>query len=512
MQQVARFDDLREDRGTRVTVSDTPILLVRSGADVHAFSADCPHAGAPLEEGALCNGRIVCPWHKGTFDASDGSVVEPPALVGLQRYPVSIENGNVLVSGIAEPAEPTKPAPGARPGNDNRTMAVIGAGAAGAAACAALRQAGFEGRLVLAGAERVAPYDRTSLSKFVLAGDMPPDEVPPLLPPDFLAAHRIERIDAEVVRLDASTRQIELSNDTKLQADAVLVCTGGIPKPMKEPGANLKGVHLLRTREDAVSILASLEGAKRAVVVGASFIGLEVASCLRKRNIDVTVVSPGHVPFARQFGEAIGGMIKKLHEENRVVFRMPARVASFLGDGAVSAVELQGGEKVLADVVIVGTGVRPATDFIDGLELADDGGVPVDSTMRAAPGIYAAGDIARFPLPRSAETVRIEHWRVAQQHARVAAANMAGVEERYVGVPFFWTYHFGKNLEYLGHASQHDDVVIDGDLDAQDFIAYLLHEGQVAAVVACQREAATARLAEAMRASLTLDEARRAVG
>jgi NADPH-dependent 2,4-dienoyl-CoA reductase/sulfur reductase-like enzyme len=132
--------------------------------------------------------------------------------------------------------------------------------------------------------------------------------------------------------------------------------------------------------------------------------------------------------------------------------------------------------------------------------------------MRAAPGIYAAGDIARFPLPRSAETVRIEHWRVAQQHARVAAANMAGVEERYVGVPFFWTYHFGKNLEYLGHASQHDDVVIDGDLDAQDFIAYLLHEGQVAAVVACQREAATARLAEAMRASLTLDEARRAVG
>jgi NADPH-dependent 2,4-dienoyl-CoA reductase/sulfur reductase-like enzyme/nitrite reductase/ring-hydroxylating ferredoxin subunit len=506
MHQVARFDDLREDRGTRVTVSDTPIMLVRLGDEVRAFSADCPHAGAPLEEGAICNGRIVCPWHKGTFQIGDGSVVEPPALVGLQQYPVSIENGNVLVSATPR----SEPEPG--PATDKRTMAVIGAGAAGAAACAALRQAGFEGRLVLAGAEQVAPYDRTTLSKFVLSGDMPPDDVPPLLSPDFLSTHRVERIVSEVVRLDASTRQIELSNDTTLQADAVLVCTGGVPKPMNVPGADLKGVHFLRSREDAVSILASLEGAKRAVIVGAGFIGLEVASCLRKRNIDVTVVSPGQVPFASQFGEAVGGMIKKLHEENRVVFRMPAKVASFLGNGAVNAVELQGGEKVLADVVIVGTGVRPATDFIDGLPLADDGGVPVDSAMRAAPGVYAAGDIARFPLPRSGETLRIEHWRVAQQHARVAAVNMAGGDEHYVGVPFFWTYHFEKNIEYLGHASQHDEVVVDGDLDAQDFIAYLLHEGKVAAVVACQREAETARLAEAMRAVLTLDEARRAAG
>jgi apoptosis-inducing factor 3 len=506
MHQVARFDDLREDRGTRVTVSDTPILLVRVGDEVRAFSADCPHAGAPLDEGAVCNGRIVCPWHKGTFDVSDGRVVEPPALVGLQHYPVSVENGNVLVSDQAR-AEPQPTA-----GTDNRTMAIIGAGAAGAAACAALREAGFEGRVVLTGMERTAPYDRTSLSKFVLAGDMPPDEVPPLLPPEFLSAHRIERIEAEVLRLDASTRRIELSNDATLAADAVLICTGGIPKPMKAPGADLKGVHLLRTRDDAVSILASLEGAKRAVVVGASFIGLEVASCLRKRNIDVTVISSGHVPFAPQFGEAVGGMIKKLYEENRVVFRMPAKVTSFLGDGAVNAVELEGGEKVLADVVIVGTGVRPATDFIDGLGLADDGSVPVDSAMRAAPGIYAAGDIARFPLPRTGETVRIEHWRVAQQHGRVAAANMNGADERYVGVPFFWTYHLGKNIEYLGHASQHDEAVVDGDLDAQEFIAYLLHEGKVAAIVACQREAATARLAEAMRAPLTLDEARRVAG
>jgi len=177
----------------------------------------------------------------------------------------------------------------------------------------------------------------------------------------------------------------------------------------------------------------------------------------------------------------------------------------------VNAAELDSGEKLPVDVVIIGTGVRPATDFLHGVELADDGGIPVDSSMHVvglAPGLYAAGDIAQFPLPRSDETLRIEHWRVAQQHARVAALNMAGGEEHYTGVPYFWTYHFGKRLEYLGHASEHDEVVIDGDLDAQAFIAYLMKDGHVAAAVTCDREAPAARLAEAMRSPLTLAQAR----
>jgi len=504
MQQAAKFDDLPEDRGTRVSIADTPVLLVRQGDKVHAFSADCPHAGAPLEQGAICNGRIVCPWHKGTFAIADGSLIEPPALAGLQRYPVAIENGNVLVS----PEAQTEPAHTATA--DTRTMAVIGAGAAGAAACATLREAGFDGRLVLIGPEHGMPYDRTVLSKFVLAGDMPPEQIPSLLPDDFLSTQRIERVEANVVKLDTGAKQIDLSNNLTLHYDAALICTGGIPKPMDVPGSNLRGIFLLRSRDDAAMILAALEGARKALIVGASFIGLEVASSLRKRGLEVTVAAPGRVPLASQFGDELGQMFQRLHEKNGVVFRMQSKVAAFLGDDIVSEAELESGEKLPVDVVIIGTGVRPATDFLHGVQLADDGGIPVDSSMRAAPGLYAAGDIAQFPLPRSNKTLRIEHWRVAQQHARVAALNMAGGDEHYTGVPYFWTYHFGKSVEYLGHASEHDEVVIDGDLDAQAFIAYLMKDGQVAAAVACDREAPAARLAEAMRSTLTLAQARSA--
>jgi NADPH-dependent 2,4-dienoyl-CoA reductase/sulfur reductase-like enzyme/nitrite reductase/ring-hydroxylating ferredoxin subunit len=504
MQQAAKFDDLPEDHGTRVTVSKTPILLVRQGNEVHAFSADCPHAGAPLEKGAVCNGRIVCPWHKGTFAISDGSLIEPPPLAGLKRYPVALENGNVLVSPEAE-EEPEH-----TPAADTRTMAVIGAGAAGAAACAALREAGFDGRLVLIGPEHGMPYDRTTLSKFVLAGDLPPDEIYPLLPDDFESTQRFERIEAKVVKLDSAAKQIELPNEPTLHYSAALICTGGIPKPMDVPGANLRRVHLLRSRDDAAMILASLETARKALIVGASFIGLEVASSLTKRRIGVTVVAPGKVPLGSQFGDELGRMFQRLHEKNGVVFHMQSRVKAFLGDDIVREAELESGEKISADVVIIGTGVRPATDFLHGVDLANDGGIPVDSSMRAAPGLYAAGDIAEFPLPRSSKTLRIEHWRVAQQHARVAALNMAGGDEHYTGVPYFWTYHFGKRFEYLGHASEHDEVVIDGSLDSQTFIAYLMKDGNVAAAVACDREAPAARLAEAMRSTLTLAQARRA--
>jgi NADPH-dependent 2,4-dienoyl-CoA reductase/sulfur reductase-like enzyme/nitrite reductase/ring-hydroxylating ferredoxin subunit len=504
MEKVARLADLPLERGTRVKIGETPILLVRDGDAVHAYTADCPHAGAPLEKGALCHGRIVCPWHKGTFEISDGSLVEPPALHGLTRYASTIEDGDVYVS--PEPLEPDARAPA----GGTATMLVAGAGAAGAAACVTLREAGFDGRIVLAGTDASVPYDRTALSKFVLAGDMPPGDVPPLFDPALFSAQRIERVESDVVALDASKRRAQLANGTAVDYDAALVCTGGTPQPLDVPGAKLANIHLLRNRDDASGIVDALKHCRRAVIVGASFIGLEAASCLRKRNIETIVVAPQKVPFAKQFGERIGVMFKQLHEHNGVSFRMERNVAAFEGDAAVQTVVLDDGEHIAADVVIVGTGVKPATSFVAGIALADDGGIDVDSGMRAAPGLFAAGDVARFTLPRAQTRLRIEHWRVAQQHARVAAYNMAGASRVYEGVPYFWTYHFGKRFDYLGHVTEPDDVVIDGDLDAQQFIAYLLKDGKVGAVVACEREDQTARLAEAMRETLTLDAAREA--
>jgi apoptosis-inducing factor 3 len=510
--KVARADELPAERGTRVCIKDddareTPILLVRDGELVRAYSADCPHAGAPLEDGVICNGRIVCPWHKGTFELSDGSLVEPPPLKALTRYPVTLKDGDVFVSLQADEAGLSKPAPG----KSDKTMLIAGAGAAGAAACAALREAGFSGRIVLAGHDAAKPYDRTSLSKFVVSGDMPADEVPPLLDDDFFEEHAIERVESNVMHVDAKSKHVELVNGSKYDYDAALICTGGVPKPLDIPGANLAHVHLLRRLDDANAILSTLNELPehaRAVIVGASFIGLEVASCLRKRGIDVTVVAPGNVPFARQFGTRIGEMFRKLHEKNGVTFHMNAHVGAFRGGNAVREVMLDSGERLAADMVIAGTGVEPATDFLTGVALDKDGGLAVDTTMGAAPDLFAAGDIARFTLPRTNESVRIEHWRVAQQHARVAAYNMAGIEREYDGVPYFWTFHYDKTFEYLGHAEDPDRIEIDGDLDAQHFIAYLLKGGEVRAIVACEHDRAVGKLAEAMRETLTLDEAR----
>lgn len=406
-------------------------------------------------------------------------------------------------------------------------MAIVGAGAAGAAASAALRECGFGGRIVLIGKEPGVAYDRTSLSKFVVAGDMAPDGVPPVLSPDFYENQHVERIEAEVVRLDAANRRIELADGRHLDYDAALVCTGGTPKPMKLPGLDLAHVHTLRSREDARAILSSLREGAKAVILGSSFIGLEVASSLRKLHVDVTVISPEEVPFAAQFGQTIGEMFMRLHLGNGVKLRMKSQAKALEGDAAVRRVVLESGDIVEADLVIIGTGVQPATTFLDGVDLAEDGGIPVDASMRAAPGLYAAGDIARFPLAHTGKPTRIEHWRVAQQHARVAAHNMAsgGGEageagkpsdsgpkapegESYTGVPYFWTYHFGKRFDYLGHASGKSEVVVDGSLDTQAFIAYQVEDGHVASVIACDREAATARLAEAMRNPLTLADAR----
>ncbi|WP_434382009.1 FAD-dependent oxidoreductase [Melittangium boletus] len=496
---MARLAELEETRGTRVDVGEEKILLVRVGDTVHAYQATCPHAGGPLEEGAILGGRILCPWHKGTFRVSDGALCEPPALDSLARYPVRVEDGEVYVSPEKQPA------PVLRKAADARTFVIVGAGAAGAAAASALREFGFGGRVVLVGHEPRAPYDRTVLSKLVLSGEMPPEEVPPLRPPGFYAAQGIERLKSRVKWLDVKARSVELEDGRRLTYDAALVAPGGEPKRLKVPGEELEGVSVLRTLEDAERLLAHAPPGARAVILGNSFIGMEAASALRGRKVDVTVVAPNDIPFAKQFGEEVGRLFKTLHERNGVVFRSGTKAARLEGRGRVEAVVLESGERLAADVVLVGTGVRPATGFIEGLALREDGGLSVDAHLRAAEGLYAAGDVAAFPL--RGDPVRIEHWRVAQEHARLAARNMLGGQERYEGVPFFWTYHYTKRFEYLGHATQWDAVRVVGDLEGLRFVVLLVKEGHVAAAIACDRERATAGLLERMRSPVPVDEA-----
>ncbi len=499
MRPVARLQDVREGVITRARVGDTDIVLVRVGADIKAFGATCPHAGAPLDGGALCDGRLICPWHKAEFRISDGALLEPPALDGLARYAARVDGDTILVGDAALSATT---APRRR---DGRTIAIVGSGAAGTAAAAELRRLGFDGRVLLIGPEAGPPYDRTALSKFVLSGDMAPDEVPPLRPEDWFASNKVEQVGASVSRIDAERKELHLGDGTILGYDCALLAVGAVARRPNLAGMTLRGVLTLRNRQDAAAIMAAAPADARVVVMGSSFIGLEAASALRKRGVRVTVVAPESIPFERQFGPEIGGMMQRLHESKGVAFRLGAEVASVEGIHAVDAVRLKDGETLPADLVLVGVGVEPATKGMEGIQVRPDGGVAVDDSFRVVDGLYAAGDCAAFPY--RGELVRIEHWRVAQQQGRRAAAAMLGEAEAYDGVPFFWTYHYGQRLEYLGHATAWDRLHIEGDPDTQDFVALQIRDEHVVGAIACQRERATAALIDRMRKPLPVAEA-----
>jgi NADPH-dependent 2,4-dienoyl-CoA reductase/sulfur reductase-like enzyme/nitrite reductase/ring-hydroxylating ferredoxin subunit len=469
-----------------IEIGGQKLLLVRSGARILAFDGVCPHAGAALAEGVRCGHHVICPWHKASFDLRSGALAEPPALDPLPRYPARIEAGRILVSlePIHAPEPPTVP--------DERCFVILGGGAAGQAAAQTLREEGFGGRLVMVSHEAELPYDRTVLSKYKLSGEQG-GEKSPLQEAGFYTRHRIERRRAEIAEVDTTSATVRFADGSSLAYEAALLATGGIPKTPKLPGADLGGVFLLRSAADADAIVAAAERARRAVVVGAGFIGMEVAASLRERGLEVTIVMPESAPFEHPLGPMIGAVFARLHEKEGVVLRAGEEVAGFEGEGVVSAVRLASGEPLPADLVVIGGGIRPATDMLRGVTLREDGGVLVDRRLRAADKLFAAGDVAAFPLYGDGTPIRVEHWRVAQQHGRHAALAMLGREAPFESVPYFWTIHFLKRLDYVGHATDWDDIIVDGDLQKPEFIALYVKAGRVDAVIGWDRDQDMAR-------------------
>lgn len=484
----------------QVSADGTDILLARVNGSYHAVGATCPHYGAPLAEGALCGARITCPWHHACFDITTGRMEEPPALDALPRYEVRVEGGDVIVSVPDESADRRPPVMTKRDAAaDERVFVILGGGAAGYAAAQTLREDGFRGRVLLITREDRAPYDRPNLSKDYLQGHAEPEWMP-LRADEFYAEHEIEILRGrEVTNVDASEQTITFKEGDTLRYDALLVATGGTARRLSIPGSDLKNVLTLRSFADADAIIEAAQQASHAVVIGASFIGMETASSLRERKLPVTVVAPGAAPFEKTLGAEIGRMFQRAHENQGVSFRLGARAARFEGDGAVKAVVLDSGERIEADLVVVGVGVRPATDFLRGVRLHEDGGVLVDEYMRAADRLYAAGDIAYFPSSLTGERQRIEHWRTAQQQGRVAAHNMAGKTTGYDGVPFFWTRQFDLGLSYVGHAASWDELIFQGDVSAQDFLAFYVKDGRALAVAGMNRDREMAAVEELMR-------------
>ncbi len=490
---VARIDELADGQMKQVKAGDTDLLLVRLDGQFYALGARCTHYGAPLATGVLHGERIICPWHHACFHARTGAHLEPPGLDHLPTFPVRVEGEQVLVE-LAEAVEGRRtPQLGQRDPQDARTCVVIGAGCAGAYAVEALRTQGFTGQVVWMTNGEFPPIDRPNLSKEYLAGEAP-EAWMPLRDPDFYKAADIEIIPQAVKMLDAAARTVTLANGEQLRYEVAVVAPGARPRRLAVPGAELPGIFMLRTIEDSRAIRMAAAQAHRAVVVGASFIGMEVAQSLRHLGLAVTVVAPETVPFERTLGGEVGRVLQTLHEAHGVTFRLGHTVQAFEGTDRVQQVVLDNGDRLPADLVVVGIGVQPATDFMQGVQKAPDGSILVDAYLQAADGLFVAGDAARFPDWRTGRPIRIEHWRLAAQHGRLAGANAAGARQPYQGVPFFWTRQFGVSLQYLGYVETWDEVVLDGDPSARKFLACYLRGDQVWAVAGMGRGYEMARL------------------
>ncbi len=497
--KVAKVQDLQDGEMREVVIGKTKVLLVRLKGKFYAIGGECTHYGGPLAEGALSGRRVICPWHQAVFDVMNGDLQEPPALDAEPCYGVRVEGDDVIVE-VPEKAENRRTPPMAgRDPADSRTLVILGAGAAGNAAAEILRQDSFTGRVVMITREGRLPYDRPNLSKGYLSGDAGPDALP-WRTAEFYQDHDIEvRLGHRVARVEAPQKTLTFSDGIALTYDALLLATGGVPRVLEIPGAQWPNVFTLRSADDADAIIGAAGQASRVVVIGAGFIGMEAAASLTKRGLAVTVVGAGAVPLSRQLGPEIGGMLQQAQEEKGVAFRLGRKPVRMEGDGRVRAVILDDGDALPADLVVVGLGVKPATEILQGVRLNSDGSVSTDRQLRVIEGLYAAGDVARFPDWRDGSLIRIEHWRLAEQHGRVAAHNMAGRQVEFAGVPFFWSEQFDLFLQYVGYAASWDEVIVHGDLAARDFLAFYVKDNRVMAAAGLQRDRQLAALAELLR-------------
>lgn len=485
--ELTSVNHLKEGEMEIFEIEDHRVLLVNIDGELSAVSGTCPHYGAPLEQGLLSKDTLICPWHHACFNARSGELQEPPALDNLYKYDLAIENDKVFVHLPEEDVSAQLPNLYDKEATDNRKFVIIGAGAAGYAAAQALRESGYQGSISMITKEQNNPYDRPSLSKTYLQ-DPESESYLPLRPDDFYQKYQIDLLYGNrVSELNVNQKSLTVNNNQVIHFDKLLIATGGIPNQLEVPGKDLNNIFTLRSYHDSKSILKAAENVEQVTIVGSSFIGMEVAFSLLQHGKKVTVISPDEVPFAKTFGREIGKVFKEQHEQKGTRFKTNYKVAGFSGNGAVSEVKLDNGETIETEMVVVGIGVEPATGFVKGLTMLQDKSLQVDEYLQCTDDIYAAGDIATYPDWRTGELTRVEHWRVALQQGRVAGQNMAGKKIKYTSTPFFWTRQADISLGYVGFASEWDELVIDGNLEEREFLAYYIQNDQLLAVAGNKR-------------------------
>jgi apoptosis-inducing factor 3 len=474
-----------------------PVLLARMGGEFHAVSAMCTHYGASLGDGLLAGDTVRCPWHHACFNLRTGEAVRAPALNPLSRWTIVRQGDRILVTEEIVAPDGATAAPDREPvASPPSSVVIVGAGAAGNAAAEALRREGFEGPVTLIGADHDQPYDRPNLSKDYLAGTAPEEWIP-LRPPEFYGEHGIDLLRGRrVASIRVAAKELRLDDGREIAFDRLLLATGADPIHLPIPGADLPHVHYLRTLADSRAIVARAADSASAVVMGASFIGLEVAASLRHRGLEVHVVAPESVPLERVMGRELGTFIRSLHEAHGVVFHLDD-VAVGIDAGRVT---LRSGVTVAADLVVIGAGVRPAIELAQDAGLTTDRGIEVDGYLEtSARGIFAAGDIARWPDVHTGERIRVEHWVVAERQGQTAARNILGRRERFAAPPFFWSTHYDATIRYVGHAERWDDAIVEGALSEGAATVRFRRDGRTLAVATLGRDI------DSLRAEVTME-------
>jgi apoptosis-inducing factor 3 len=454
------------------------VLVARRGDELFAIGATCTHYGGPLAKGLMVDCTVRCPWHHARFDLRTGEAIAAPALNHVACYKIEKRGEQFFVTGKID-EKPVR-----KPKSSPASVVIAGAGAAGGAAAEMLRREGYDEPVTLIGADEFLPYDRPNLSKDYLAGTAPEEWIP-LRSADFYRGEKIDTFtNTSVTTINPQKKKVTLSDGRSLGYGALLLATGAEPVRLAIPGDDLPHVCYLRTLADSRRIIDKAKGSKRAVVIGASFIGLEVAWSLRERKLEVAVVGKGSLPLEKVLGRDLGSLIRETHEANGVKFHLGRKPVAIQD----RYVQLDDGTKLDCDLVVVGIGVHPNTAIAEQAGIATDNGVLVNEFLETnVPGIFAAGDIARWPDPRAGR-IRVEHWVVAQRQGQTAARNILGAQEAFDLPPFFWSNHFDLHIHYVGHGSSDDRSTVSGNVKAKDASVIFRAGENVTAVASIGRD------------------------